>query len=66
VTTHVLDFKLQLLLGSVASALFQSIAVIPTLLSFPYLESQVLEEMSSTICLVGLCSAAGIDPHANS
>lgn len=30
-----------------------------------YLESKVLEEVCGSIRLVGLCPAAGIDPHAN-
>ncbi len=30
-----------------------------------YLEGKMLEEVCGAICLVSLCSGAGVDPHAD-
>jgi hypothetical protein len=49
VTTHVLNFKLELALGSLVGAL----------------EGQVLKEVGSSIGLIGLCTGTGVDVYAD-
>ena len=64
---HVLDLELQLLLGPLRRPLCHgSVCCRPTdWAGAACLEGQVLEEVRRAICLVGLCSGAGIDPHAD-
>lgn len=67
VRTHVLNLELQLVLGSLVGTLTHcQQACIPRIsVIYPYLESKVLEEVRSSVRLVGLCPATGIDPHTN-
>jgi hypothetical protein len=50
VSTHILDLEFQLVLGSLVGTL----------------EGKVLKEVCGSVGLVSLCSAAGVDPDANS
>lgn len=65
--THVLNLELQLVLGSLVGTLAHCQQTcnprIPVV--YPYLESKVLKEVRSSVRLVGLCPATGIDPHTN-
>jgi hypothetical protein len=67
-TTHVLNFELQLLLRSVAGTLRASSVLISTPyepIEF-YLEGKMFQEVSCAIRLVGFRSRSGINPHPNS
>jgi hypothetical protein len=67
-TTHILDFELQLLLCSVAGTLnrlsisspssYQSIEL--------YLEGKMFQEVSCAVGLVGFGSRSSVNPHSNS
>lgn len=67
VRTHVLNLKLQLVLGSLVGTLAhcQQTRIPRRSVICPYLESKVLKEVRSSVRLVGLCPATGIDPHTN-
>lgn len=65
--THVLNLELQLVLGSLVGTLAhcQQACILRIPVICPYLESKVLKEVRSSVRLVGLCPATGIDPHTN-
>lgn len=67
-TTHVLNFQLQLLLRSVASALSPlSVSNTSRCGSIEsYLKGQMFQEVSRSIGPICLCSRSSIDPHTNS
>lgn len=67
---HVLDFQLQLVLGSLVGALrphqyLASVDLKPLIGSGMYLEGQVLKEVRRAVGLVGFGPASGVDPHAD-
>jgi hypothetical protein len=67
-TTHILDFKLQLLLCSVASTLSRLSMSLPCP-SEPidsYLEGKMFQEVSCAIGLVSFRTRSSIDPHPDS
>ena len=68
VAAHVLDLKLQLLLGARLGSLSNTSAPVQAILSpssQSYLEGKVLEEVGSAVGLVRLRAAARIDPHTD-
>ena len=67
-TTHVLDFKLQLLLCSVAGTLKALLMPIcgSCVLIESYLEGKMFQEVSCAIGLVRFRSRSGINPHPDS
>lgn len=47
------------------SKLFHNTPTVPSRLGCTYLEGKVLKKVGGAICLCGLGSRTGIDPHAN-
>lgn len=65
-STHVLDFELQLLLRSLLGALSIVLASITTAhIEFPYLESKMLQEVCGSIGLVRLSAGSSIYPNTD-
>jgi hypothetical protein len=66
VSTHVLDFKLQLMLRPVASTLNRLSAISTCHPSLPaYLEGKMFQEVSCAICLIRLGPRSSINPNAD-
>jgi hypothetical protein len=67
VSSHVFNLELELVLAASSSTLYRSAAMskITLFVSLAYLESQMLQEMSCAVGLVGFASAAGVDPHSH-
>jgi hypothetical protein len=67
VTTHILDFQLQLLLRSVAGTLNPWLVVISPLCRSieSYLEGKMFQEVSGAIGLVCFRPRASINPHTD-
>jgi hypothetical protein len=67
VSAHVLNLKLQLVLGALVGALniFIRRSLRRLRLRVSDLEGEVLEEVRGSVGLVSLCPATGIDPHAD-
>lgn len=67
VSTHVLDFQLQLLLCTVAGTLAFLLAPIETWFMpiESYLEREMLQKVSCAIGPVRLCPRSSINPHTN-
>jgi hypothetical protein len=64
---HVFYLKLELLLGALLGSLFPTLAPSSSIafVMCPYLEGKVLEEVCSSVRLVRLGAAAGIDPNTD-
>jgi hypothetical protein len=68
VTTHVFDLKLELLLCSVAGALFHhQTSLLPSMFldMYAYLESKMLQEVCGSIGLVRFRPTSSIDPNTD-
>lgn len=68
-STHVLNLQFQLMLSSSISPLLslaeRALHQARGVSKRKYLESKVLEEVSSAICFVCFRSAASVDPHTH-